>query len=81
MWNELLSIDGIHIVNIEIKFSNESQHRAHVDNRYKTNKNKYPSWQDVIERDYDICDSGITTIDKSLDDTFKELLEKLNLVS
>ena len=86
IWGGLSSIDGVQVINIEIICSNRSNHKQQVDRRYQSNRDKYPSWQDVTAREYYIWDkdSGVIKIDNSdvcLDESFSNLLHRLKISS
>ncbi|MDE4947133.1 kinase, partial [Francisella tularensis subsp. holarctica] len=52
LWNSLLQIKNTKIKNIEVICSDTQAHQNRIDTIYKSNPNKYPTRQNVIDRDY-----------------------------
>ena len=80
-WNQVAIGAGCTFVNIEVLCSCKDEHRARVENRTSPVKNLIlPQWEDVENREYDLWTKeiiGIDTFGKSEDESFEELLQKL----
>jgi predicted kinase len=82
LWNKLSNINSIKVINIEVICSNKQIHENRVQIRFKTNKNKYPSWQNVLDRDYKDWNQEVITIDSTsvdINDSFKQLINLLDI--
>lgn len=82
-WEEVATRNHAKFINIEVLCSDENEHRRHVETR-KTDiaKLKLPTWQDVINREYEpwsgdrlIIDTAGQSIDKSVTTLVKALSE------
>ncbi|QLE78249.1 AAA family ATPase [Francisella sp. Scap27] len=80
LWAQLANIDSTEIINIEVVCKNKQTHQNRVETRYNINENKYPSWEDVLDREYQAWNQSIITIDTSTN-TPQELLTTLNKIS
>jgi predicted kinase len=80
LWTQLVNINSNEIINIEVVCKNKQTHRNRVETRYNINKNKYPSWDDVLDREYQAWNQSIVTIDTSAN-TPQELFTALNKIS
>ena len=67
LWTQLTDINT-KVINIEIICSDKQAHQNRIKTRYKTNPNKYPSWQNVLDRDYQSWQQDIITIDTAKTD-------------
>jgi hypothetical protein len=70
------------IINIEVVCTNQKAHKKRIEERFKMNKDKYPSWQSVVDRDYQAWDQEVITIDtanKNEEDSLKRLISMLNI--
>ncbi|MEY8767384.1 AAA family ATPase [Francisella philomiragia] len=63
LWNSLSQINNTKVINIEIICSDKQIHKNRIETRYKSNPNKYPTWQDVVNRDYQSWKEDIIRID------------------
>ena len=74
----LSSIKSVKIINIEIICSDINIHKHRVETRFNENINKYPSWQKVLDNDYQNWDNEqiirIDTSNKKIEDSIKELI-------
>ena len=80
--NKLSEISLIKVVNIEIICTNQQAHKKRIEARFKMNKDKYPSWQSVVDKDYQAWDQEVITIDtanKNEEDSLKQLMSMLNI--
>ncbi len=82
-WNEVATSVNCNFVDIEVCCSNETEHKNRLEIRDTGIKNlKKTTWEDVINRDYHPWTRPriqIDTASKSIDNSFVELLNKLNL--
>ena len=70
------------MINIEVICSNKQIHENRVQIRFKTNKNKYPSWQNVLDRYYQNWNQEVITIDSAnvdINASFKQLINLLDI--
>ncbi|KEI35716.1 AAA family ATPase [Allofrancisella frigidaquae] len=83
LWNKLSELNFTEIVNIEVLCSDKRIHRNRVELRFEENKNKYPSWQDVLDREYqDWSDKKVITVDTAnmkIDDSLEQLIKLLKI--
>ncbi|APC91594.1 MULTISPECIES: AAA family ATPase [Francisella] len=63
LWNKLADIDSTKVINIEIICSDRQVHQNRVETRYKNNPNRYPTWQNISDRDYQPWLQGVISID------------------
>jgi predicted kinase len=74
----LSSIKSVKIINIEVICSDINTHKNRVELRFNKNKNKYPSWQKVLNKDYQNWDNKqiirIDTYNTNIDNLIKELM-------
>ncbi|APC97976.1 AAA family ATPase [Francisella frigiditurris] len=76
LWNKL-STDSIKVINIEVLCSNKEIHENRIESRFEENKNKYPSWQSVLDRDYENWfDKDVIRVDTA-NIEIKDSLDKL----
>ncbi|MBC2601269.1 AAA family ATPase [Puniceicoccus vermicola] len=80
-WREVAILSGARWVDIEVVCSDQDEHRI----RIETRKNevpglRLPSWQDVLDRDYEkwtedriVIDTATTSIDRAFQDLLKKL--------
>ncbi|MFC4891752.1 AAA family ATPase [Pseudofrancisella aestuarii] len=82
LWNKL-SIDSIKVINIEVLCSNKEIHKSRIESRFKGNINKYPSWQSVLDRDYETWfDKDVIRVDTAnieIKDSFDKLMKLIKL--
>ncbi|MBK2110903.1 AAA family ATPase [Francisella tularensis subsp. novicida FSC159] len=71
LWNSLSQIKNTKIINIEVICSDTQAHQNRIEQRYQLNTTKYPSWQDVLDRDYESWEEDIITIDTAKPDTIE----------
>jgi len=80
-WSEVAIKNNCNYVNIEIICSNKSEHRNRVENRENDIENlTLPTWEDVVERKYDVWDEEhivIDTANRAVDECANELMEKI----
>jgi predicted kinase len=81
-WEDIANLSGANFENIEIICSDKKIHRHRIENRTSTIKNLIlPKWQDVETREYHLWNTSrhiIDTANKTIEDAFTELIEKLN---
>lgn len=80
LWSKLSNIGSTEVINIEVVCKKKQIHQNRVETRYNINENKYPSWQDVLDREYQAWNQSIITIDTSINDK-QELHDTLNKIS
>ncbi|MCO4781748.1 MAG: AAA family ATPase [Candidatus Cloacimonetes bacterium] len=82
-WQDTVKSVDANYIDIEISCSDQYQHRQRVETRGETVRNlKAPTWEDVMNREYQTWTSEIVKIDtanKTVSESFKELLEKLDI--
>ncbi|ABK89724.1 AAA family ATPase [Francisella tularensis subsp. novicida] len=71
LWNSLSQINNTKVINIEVTCSDTQAHQNRIEQRYQLNTTKYPSWQDVLDRDYESWEEDIITIDTAKTDTIE----------
>ncbi|AJI45258.1 AAA family ATPase [Francisella tularensis subsp. novicida] len=71
LWNSLSQINNTKVINIEVTCSDTQAHQNRIEQRYQLNTTKYPSWQDVLDRDYESWEDDIITIDTAKTDTIE----------
>lgn len=76
LWNSLSKINDTKVINIEIICSDIQAHQNRIETRYKSNPNKYPTWQDVVNRDYQSWKEDIIRIDTGETD----IIESFNIL-
>ncbi|MGQ4005225.1 AAA family ATPase [Francisellaceae bacterium CB300] len=76
LWNSLSQVQNTKIINIEVICSDKQIHQNRVETRYKSNTNKYPTWQTVLDKDYQPWKESIITIDTANTD----IIESLNIL-
>lgn len=76
LWNSLSQINNTKVINIEIMCSDIQAHQNRIETRYKSNPNKYPTWQDVVNRDYQVWNESIIKIDTAETD----IIESFNIL-
>ncbi|QEO56941.1 AAA family ATPase [Francisella marina] len=76
LWNSLSEINDTKVINIEIICSDIQAHQNRIETRYKSNPNKYPTWQDVVNRDYQSWKEDIIRIDTGETD----IIESFNIL-
>lgn len=80
LWNKLSQVDSTKIINIEVICSDRQKHQRRVEKRHNNNPNKYPSWQDVLSRDYDPWNTEYIVVDTysyDINSSIKYLKSKL----
>ncbi|AIT08726.1 kinase [Candidatus Francisella endociliophora] len=77
LWNKLSQVNFTKIINIEVICSDKQTHKNRIETRYKTNPNKYPTWQDVLNRDYQLWDQNIIRVDTSSNNKVEDILKIL----
>lgn len=80
LWNKLSEVNSTKVINIEVICSDKQTHQDRVEARYKSGSNKYPTWQDVLCRNYQAWDQSIIKIDtanSSIEDSFKILIDQI----
>ena len=80
--NKLSEINLTKVINIEVVCTNQQAHKEQIEARYNRNNDKYPSWQNVLEKDYQEWNQEIITIDtanKNEEYSLKELITILNI--
>ncbi|QUE32232.1 AAA family ATPase [Francisella philomiragia] len=75
-WNSLSQINNTRVINIEIICSDKQAHQNRIETRYKSNPNKYPTWQNVLDRDYEYWKDEIVRIDTAETD----IIESFNIL-
>ncbi|MEY8714453.1 AAA family ATPase [Francisella philomiragia] len=76
LWNSLSQINNTKVINIEIICSDIQAHQNRIETRYKSNPNKYPTWQNVLDRDYEYWKDEIIRIDTAETD----IIESFNIL-
>ncbi|ALK93798.1 kinase [Francisella tularensis subsp. holarctica FSC022] len=76
LWNSLSQIKNTKIINIEVICSDTQAHQNRIETRYKSNPNKYPTWQNVLDRDYEYWKYEIVRIDTAETD----IIESFNIL-
>lgn len=76
LWNSLSQINNTKVINIEIMCSDIQAQQNRIETRYKSNPNKYPTWQDVVNRDYQVWNESIIKIDTAETD----IIESFNIL-
>lgn len=76
LWNSLSQINNTKVINIEIICSDIQAHQNRIETRYKSNPNKYPTWQNVLDRDYEYWKDEIIRIDT----TKTDIIESFNIL-
>ncbi|MGQ4002516.1 AAA family ATPase [Francisellaceae bacterium CB299] len=76
LWNKLSNINSTKVINIKVVCSDKQIHQNRVEIRYKSNTNKYPTWQTVLDKDYQPWKESIITIDTANTD----IIESLNIL-
>ncbi|MBK2295737.1 AAA family ATPase [Francisella philomiragia] len=76
LWNSLSLINNTKVINIEIICSDIQAHQNRIETRYKSNPNKYPTWQNVLDRDYEYWKDEIIRIDTAETD----IIESFNIL-
>ncbi len=69
--NSLSLINNTKVINLEIICSDIQAHQNRIETRYKSNPNKYPTWQNVLDRDYESWEEDIISIDTAKTDTIE----------
>ncbi|API86737.1 AAA family ATPase [Francisella uliginis] len=80
LWNKLSEVNSTKVINIEVICSDKQTHQNRVETRYKSNPNKYPTWQDILDRDYQAWDQSIIKIDtanSNIEDSLKILIDQI----
>lgn len=81
-WEMVAQQCDAQFIQVEVICSNIIEHRTRVENRCADIKNhSMPTWGDVQNRDYDEWTTDrivIDTADKSIDDAYSELREKIH---
>ncbi|MBK2026042.1 AAA family ATPase [Francisella philomiragia] len=80
LWNSLSQINNTKVINIEIICNDKQTHQNRIETRYKSNPNKYPTWQDVVNRDYQVWNESIIKIDTAetdITESFNILINQL----
>lgn len=77
LWNKLSQVNSTKVINIEVICSNKQTHQKRIETRHKTNPNKYPTWQNVLDRDYQVWDYDIIRVDTAKDESFQTLINYL----
>ncbi len=84
-WQEVAVSVGAKFVNIEVSCSDSSEHELRINTRHNEVENlKHLTWQEVQNRHYDMWKEDVIKIDtagKSIETSFVELIEKLNVRS
>jgi predicted kinase len=84
-WNEVAIKNNCNYVNIEIICSDKLEHKNRVENREKEIENiTLPTWEEVMEREYDIWDEEhiiIDTAGRTVEECTVELMKKINTLS
>ncbi len=82
-WEAVATNVGATFVNIEVRCSDSAEHQLRLETRAETILGlKNPTWQQVQSRYYEDWHKPVISIDtaeKSIDATFKELLQQLAL--
>ncbi|AJI75266.1 ATPase associated with various cellular activities family protein [Francisella philomiragia subsp. philomiragia ATCC 25015] len=76
LWDSLSQINNTKVINIEIICSDIQAHQNRIETRYKSNPNKYPTWQDVVNRNYQSWKEDIIRIDTAETD----IIESFNIL-
>ncbi|AEE26252.1 AAA family ATPase [Francisella hispaniensis] len=71
LWNSLSQINDTKIINIEVTCSDKQIHQNRVETRYKSDPDKYPTWQNVLNRDYEPWKDEIIRVDTAKTDTIE----------
>ncbi|MED7818470.1 MULTISPECIES: AAA family ATPase [unclassified Francisella] len=80
LWNKLSEINSTKVINIEVICSDKQIHQNRVETRYKSDPNKYPTWQNVLDRDYQVWNQDIIKIDTAnfnIEYSLKTLIDQL----
>ncbi|MED7789451.1 AAA family ATPase [Francisella sp. 19X1-34] len=80
LWNKLSQVNSTKVINIEVICSDKQIHQNRVKTRYKSNPNKYPTWQDVLDRDYQAWNQDIIQIDTAdfnIEYSLKTLIDQI----
>jgi len=82
-WEKVAISSGADFENIEIVCSDRNIHRHRAENRISTVENlELPSWKEIESREYHPWNTSrhiINTANKTIEEGFRELIEKLNL--
>ena len=70
-------------INIEITCEDLNEHKHRVNTRCTTNTNRYPSWDEVTKREYEIWDDyekvlKIDNSDSTIDQSLRELMKGIS---
>lgn len=80
LWNKLSQVSSTKVINIEVICSDKQTHQNRVETRYKSDPNKYPTWQNVLDRDYQPWNQDIikiNTADFNIEHSLKTLIDQL----
>ncbi|GMN88668.1 AAA family ATPase [Francisella sciaenopsi] len=75
LWDSFSQINNTKVINIEIICSDTQAHQNRIETRYKSNPNKYPTWQNVLDRDYEYWKDKIIRVDTAKTD----IIESFNI--
>ncbi|WP_419535777.1 AAA family ATPase [Endozoicomonas sp.] len=82
-WQGIATRTGAHFLNIEIHCSDTVEHQQRAKSRRcSVNNLKLPDWKAIQNRQYELWDRELIRVDtanKSIEQSFAELLEKLGL--
>lgn len=80
-WESVAKQSDARFENIQIVCADAAEHRTRIETRRSTIPNlKLPSWQDVVQRDYQPWNSSCIVIDtagKTVAESFRSLCQKL----
>lgn len=76
LWNKLSEVNSTKVINIEVICGDKQIHQNKVETRYKSNPNKYPTWQNVLGRDYEFWKNEIIRVDTAKTD----IIESFNIL-
>jgi len=84
-WQEVASLNGVGFVNIEVLCSDIEEHKKRIESRGNDIQGlALPSWSEIEKRQYDSWDCKrivIDTASKTVNESFKDLLGKLNIAT
>ena len=71
LWGKLSNSRAIKIINIEVVCSNYKIHQDQVEARFNSNKKRYPSWNDVLDKNYEKLSKEVIIVDTANNDEKK----------
>ena len=81
-WEEAAKNSGSEFINIEIICSDEAEHRQRVETRESDITGlQLPIWEQIKNREYDLWKTDCIRIDtahRTVEESFRELIEKIN---